>query len=106
MNINYSLSQFLTKNTRAILFPSVKWFNFIASNFIVMKRTFIPVIILLFAVKTSFSQQIIHACCDTFVCLPGTAVSLTVTVDSGNTGTLLTYPDDIYTSVIDLGFSF
>ncbi|HYV92838.1 MAG TPA: PKD domain-containing protein [Chitinophagales bacterium] len=71
-----------------------------------MKRTTTLVFLFLFALKISSGQQIIHACCDTFVCLPGTPVSLSVTIDSGSTGTLLQYPDDIYTSVIDLGFSF
>ena len=71
-----------------------------------MKRSVTLIFLFLFALKISSGQQIIHACCDTFVCLPGTAVPLSVYIDSGSTGTLLQYPDDIYTSVIDLGFSF
>src|SRR6185369_13696335 len=71
-----------------------------------MKRILTLILSVLFGLKISFGQQIIHACCDTFVCLPGTPVSLSVYIDSGSTGNLLQYPDDVYTSVIDLGFSF
>src|SRR6185503_2501666 len=71
-----------------------------------MKRIFTLLFILSLPYKALFGQQVIHACCDTFVCLPGTAVPLSVEIDSGNQGTLLTIADDIYSQVINLGFSF
>ncbi|MCY7410606.1 MAG: PKD domain-containing protein [Chitinophagales bacterium] len=52
------------------------------------------------------AQQIIHACCDTFICLPGSPVTLTVTIDSGSTGTVLNIADDTYSQLVTLGFNF
>lgn len=69
-----------------------------------MKRILTLSLIILSAFKISFSQQIIHACCDTIFCLPGTVVPLTVNVDTG--GSLLNIQDDTYSQVVDIGFPF
>src|ERR1043165_4260005 len=71
-----------------------------------MKKFFTLIFILSTSAKILFGQQVIHACCDTFVCLPGSPVPLSVVIDSGTQGTLLSIADDIYSQVIDIGFSF
>lgn len=83
-----------------------KWFNFRASQLYAMKRILTLCLPILFVSKISFSQEIVHACCDTLVCLPGTPVPLVVTIDSGTTGELLSILDDTYSQVVDIGFPF
>ena len=71
-----------------------------------MKRILTSSLIILSSFKISFGQQILTACCDTLVCLPGTVVPLSVSVDSGVTGIPLNILDDTYSQVVDMGFSF
>ncbi|MEO5673145.1 MAG: PKD domain-containing protein [Chitinophagales bacterium] len=71
-----------------------------------MKRIFTCLFIVFGTIRITSGQQIIHACCDTFVCLPGTPVALSVTIDSGSLGEILNVQDDVYSQVVDLGFSF
>jgi gliding motility-associated-like protein len=61
---------------------------------------------LVFMAATGRAQQVIHACCDTFICLPGSPVQLSAEIDSGSTGELLQILDDTYSQVVDLGFPF
>src|SRR5436190_2010618 len=71
-----------------------------------MNKIFLPVIIFLFSLETSNAQQVIHACCDTSICLPGSPINLSATVDSGSTGAILDILDDTYSQVVNLGFNF
>jgi len=70
-------------------------------------RKVIPILFSFFTlIKTVSGQQVIHACCDTFICLPGSPVNLSCYVDSGSQGSLLSILDDTYSQVVDLGFPF
>ncbi len=71
-----------------------------------MKKFTFLILFLLIEIPSSFSQQIVHACCDTTLCIPGSPVDLTATVDSGNTGSILNILDDTYSQVVNLGFQF
>ena len=70
-----------------------------------MKKTLL-LFILVLGFKFLSAQQVIHACCDTFICLQGSPVQLTAEIDSGSTGELLNILDDTYSQTVNLGFSF
>lgn len=70
-----------------------------------MRKTLL-LLLLITLFQFSKAQQVIQACCDTFICLPGSPVQLTAEIDSGNTGELLQILDDTYSQVVDLGFPF
>ncbi|HYV94213.1 MAG TPA: hypothetical protein VE978_20730 [Chitinophagales bacterium] len=69
-----------------------------------MKKIF-TVVIAFFSLINTGRSQYLNACCNDTIC-PGDTTFLTVSEDTFATGTVLSMIDDVYSSVIDLGFSF